>query len=284
MAMGLLQQVLAAQAFDLREFDPFEIGADRAGWIRRESAARLRHWPEVFEFLPECIRLSPELTHEADRTAALAEVTLGLAGEGAITGWRDETYPVRIRRESAPLCHIERAAMRFFGLTAAAAHLNGYTMKAGGMLVWLARRSRSKAIDPGLLDNLVGGGIASGRDAWQTLLRECGEEAGIGLDLAARASPVETLYVCREVPEGLHREIVYSHDLELPEEFTPLNNDGEVSEFMRLDATAVLERTARGELTVEAGLVALDFLLRHRAIALPDPGIRAALDRCRLPS
>ena len=282
--MGLLEQVRAAQSFDPRGFVPFEIGAERAGWIRRDVAGRLRRWPEIFEFPQDCVRLSPALMHEAARTAALAEVTRGLAREGAINGWRNETYPVRIRQARAPLCHIERAAMRFFGLTAAAAHLNGYTPKSGGMHVWLARRSKSKAIDPGLLDNLVGGGIASGQDAWQTLLRECGEEAGVRLDLAARALPAETLYVCREVPEGLHCEILHAYDLELRHDFMPRNIDGEVSEFMRLDSTAVLERIAQGELTVEAGLVALDFLLRHRAIASPDPGIRAALDRCRPPS
>jgi len=282
--MGLLEQIRAAQDFDPRGFVPFEIGAERAGWIRRESVARLRRWPETFELPQECVRLNRALTHEAARTAALAEVTLALAREGAITGWRDETYPVRIRQESTPLCHIERAAMRFFGLTAAAAHLNGYTAQAGGMRVWLARRSSAKSIDPGLLDNLVGGGIASGQDAWQTLLRECGEEAGIEFDLAARALPAETRYVCREVPEGLHCEILYAYDLELRDDFTPRNIDGEVGEFMRVDSSAVLERIAQGELTVEAGLVALGFLLRHRAIAMPDPRIRAALDRCRPPS
>ena len=37
-----------------------------------------------------------------------------------------------------------------------------------------------------------------------------------------------------------------------------------------------------GEFTVEAGLVTLDFLVRHQLIASPDPDIRAALDRCRV--
>ena len=282
--MGLFEQVLAAQDFDPRGFVPFEIGAERAGWIRRESVARLRGWPQVLEFPQEGVRLSPALTDEAARTDALADVARGLAREGAITGWRDETYAVRIRQESAPLCHIERAAVRFFGLTAAAAHLNGYTAKTGGMLVWLARRSSSKAIDPGLLDNLVGGGIASGQDAWQTLLRECGEEAGMDRELAMQAQPTGVFQVCRAVPEGLHREILHVYDLELRDDFTPRNIDGEVSEFVRLDAAALLARIAQGELAIEASVVALEFLLRHRAIALPDPGIRAALDRCRPPS
>ena len=279
--MGLLERVLAAQDFDPRGFVPFEIGAERAGWIRREFVARLRRWPEMFEFLQERVRLSPALEHEVARTAALAEVTRGLAREGAITGWRDETYPVRIRQESAPLCHIERAAMRFFGLTAAAAHLNGYTPKTGGMRVWLARRSSSKAIDPGLLDNLVGGGIASGQDAWQTLLRECGEEAGMDRELAMRAQPAGMLQVCRAVPEGLHLEILHTYDLELRDDFKPRNTDGEVSEFVCLDTDALLARIAQGELAIEASVVALDFLLRHRAVAVSDSGIRAALDRCR---
>jgi len=282
--MGLLEQVRAAQSFDPRGFVRFEIGAERAGWIRREFVARLRRWPEMFEFLQERVRLSPALTDEAARTDALADVARGLAREGAITGWRDETYAVRIRQESAPLCHIERAAVRFFGLTAAAAHLNGYTGKPDAMRIWLARRSRAKSIDPGLLDNLVGGGIASGQDAWQTLLRECGEEAGMDRELAMQAQPTGVFQVCRAVPEGLHCEILHVYDLKLRDDFTPRNTDGEVSEFVCLDTDALLARIAQGELAIEASVVALEFLLRHRAIALPDPGIRAALDRCRPPS
>jgi 8-oxo-dGTP pyrophosphatase MutT (NUDIX family) len=149
--------------------------------------------------------------------------------------------------------------------------------------VWIARRSATKSIDPGMLDTLVGGGVASGQDPWQALLRECHEEAGIERALATQARAAGApLQVCREVPEGLHSEILYAHDLEVPADFRPRNMDGEVGEFLCLPPQEVAGRIAGGEFTVEAGLVTLDFLLRHQAIASPDPRVHAALEGCRV--
>jgi 8-oxo-dGTP pyrophosphatase MutT (NUDIX family) len=287
--MKLLQQISAAQAFDPGKFLPFEVGEARAGWIRRDLAGHLRRWPDVFEVGKERVCLNATLTNVPARTAALANVTRALANDGAIAGWRDETYAVRSHAHDAPLFHIERAAMRFFGLTSVATHLNGYVRSTDGEMgsapifqMWIARRSATKSIDPGLLDTLVGGGVASGQDSWNALLRECHEEAGIERAIAAQARAATTLQVCHEVPEGLHSEILYAHDLEVPADFRPRNVDGEVSEFMCLLPAGVADCIANGEFTVEAGLVTLDALLRHQAIARPDPQVRAALDRCRV--
>ena len=131
-----------------------------------------------------------------------------------------------------------------------------------------------------MLDNLVAGGVRSGQDAWQTLLRECGEEAGMALALAEKARPAGALRVCREVAGGLHSEILYIHDLPLAADFAPRNTDGEASEFLSLDPAALLERIARGEMTVEAGVVAVDFVLRHGLLRDTDPAIGAAVARC----
>lgn len=287
MAMQMLEQMRAAQAFDPGNFLPFEVGEARAGWIRLDLAAWLRRWPDILEVGEASVRLNATLTAEPERTAALARVTRTLANDGTIKGWRDETYAVRIRPPEEPLFHLERAAMRFFGLTSVATHLNGYVRSAEKMgsdpvsSIWIARRSETKSIDPGRLDTLVGGGVASGQDPWNALLRECHEEAGIEGALAAKASAAGTLQVCHEVPEGLHSEVLYAHDLEVPADFRPRSVDGEVSEFLCLAPAEVADRIANGEFTVEAGLVTLDFLVRHGAIA-SDPQLRAALDRCRV--
>ncbi|MEK7863086.1 MAG: NUDIX domain-containing protein, partial [Chloroflexota bacterium] len=191
-----------------------------------------------------------------------------------------ETYAVRADAGGEPLFHLERAAMRFFGLTSSAAHLNGFVLQNEMPAIWIARRAASKAIDPGMLDTLVAGGVPSGQDPWQTLLRECGEEAGMARALAEKARPAGVLRVCREVPEGLHSEILYVHDLALPPDFTPRNTDGEVSEFLALDPAQLLTRIARGEMTVEAGLVAVDFVLRHGLLRDSGGTLRAAVEAC----
>jgi 8-oxo-dGTP pyrophosphatase MutT (NUDIX family) len=277
-----VRQVRAAQLFDPSKFFPLEIGGARAGWIRKDRTGLLRRWTDVFELGTERVRLSAALAGEPARTAALAEVVRTLERDGAIRGWRNETYAVRIRPQDEPLLHIERAAMRFFGLTSVATHLNGKMGSVPIFLIWIARRSATKSIDPGLLDTLVGGGVPSGQDPWHALLRECHEEAGIERALATQARAAGTLQVCHEVPEGLHSEILYAHDLEVPADFRPRNVDGEVAEFLCVSPAEVAERIAGGELTVEAGLLTLDFLLRHQAIESPDPQVRAALEGCRV--
>lgn len=278
---GFLERANAARDFNPARFLPFEVGEQRAGWIRRDLVQLLRRWPETFKITEGRVYLVASLADEPARTAALARVTPLLEREGAFSRWRDETYAIRSRPQDAPLFHIERAAVRFFGLTSAAAHLNGYAQGADGLRIWIARRSEGKSIDPGMLDTLVGGGVPSGQDAWQALLRECHEEAGIAQALASRAVAAGMLEVRHEVREGLHSEILYVHDLEVPADFLPRNVDAEVGEFMLLNAAETADRVANGEFTVEAGLVTLDFLLRHGALAA-DSRVRDALDRCRV--
>lgn len=276
---GLSARLRAARNFRPPSYLPLVLGADAIGWIRRDLAERLRAWPEVFEFSSQDIQLRP--APEAVLSARLAEVAQALARDGAIRGWRGETYAVRAEAGGEPLFHLERAAMRFFGLTSSAAHLNGFFLQNENPTIWIARRAATKSIDPGMLDTLVAGGVPSGEDAWQTLMRECAEEAGIPLALANSATPAGALRVCRQVPDGLHSEVLYIHDLALPADFTPRNTDGEVSEFLSLDPARLRERIARGEMTVEAGLAAADFALRHAMLQDEDGKIGAAIEACR---
>jgi 8-oxo-dGTP pyrophosphatase MutT (NUDIX family) len=230
-------------SFKASRYVPFMTGGRRIGWLQPELAARLAGWPAVFTSGSEKVVLVD--------AAGLGRVVEELAQEGFIPGWRNERYRI------AELFDIERAAARPFGLTTQAVHVNGIA----GERMWLARRSLTKPIDPGLLDNLVGGGISAGFSVEATLVKEAWEEAGIPAELARRAKPGGTISILREVPEGVQSETISVYDLELPADFRPQNQDGEVSEF-KLVTFAEVEREV---LAYEAGLVALDYLQRRRA-------------------
>jgi len=174
-----------------------------------------------------------------------------LQKQGLIPGWRDERYRIE------DLFEIERAAARPFGLTTYAVHVNG--LVAGKM--WFARRSEAKPIDPGLLDNLVGGGMTAGLTQEQVLVKEAWEEAGIPKEIAMNAVRGGMAKVLREVPEGVQSEVIYAYDLRLPEDFQPRNQDGEVSEFQLM---SIEEALARRDLTHEAMLVVRDHQSRNR--------------------
>jgi len=224
-------------------FVPLALGRKRIGWLRPELAARLAAWPAVFAANVDRVVLQKPLE--------LTPIVEQLAQEGFIPGWRNERYRIE------DLFEIERAAARPFGLTTQAVHVNGIV----GDCMWLARRSATKPIDPGMLDNLVGGGLPAGLSVMDTLVKEAWEEAGIPAELARKSKPGGRASVLREVPEGVQSETVHIYDLELPASFRPQNQDGEVSEFKLLSFVDVERET----LTYEATIVARDYLRRARA-------------------
>jgi 8-oxo-dGTP pyrophosphatase MutT (NUDIX family) len=150
--------------------------------------------------------------------------------------------------------------------------------------VWFARRSARKFVDPGMLDNLVGGGVAAGASVAATVEREAWEEAGIPGELARRAVPAGAIHVRRAVPDGLQRETLFVHDLELPPDFIPANRDGEAVEHRLVDlaeaARLIAQDGSADDATVDASLVVLDFLIRHGAI-VPDAPNYLALEGLR---
>jgi len=269
MVKPLLERVACASRIDPSTLLPLHSHGRQIGWLKPSFADVLMRYPAAFACEAPGIRVAS--------IAQMGKAVLALAAEGWITGWRDEPYDVRFGAES--LFTIERAAFRRFGMLAGAAHLNGWVATDGGFKLWVARRSASKPIDPGMLDNLVGGGIAAGSTPAATLVKECGEEAGIDPAQAQCAAAAGCLRITRMVEDGVHDEIVHVFDLELPPRFVPANRDGEVAEFMLLEPAEVARRVASGEFTIDAGAIAVDFLLRRGW--LDDPEIHEAIKSLR---
>ena len=209
----------------------------------------------------------------------MAEVTRDLARDGVILGWRDELIAVSHHYAAPELLRLERAAARHFGVMSYAAHMNGFTRRAGLAHAWISRRSPDKHVDPGKLDNLVGGRIAAGMSVDETLRKEAWEEAGIAPTLLADVSCLGAVRVEYSVPQGLHREIMFVHDIWLPEDYKPVNQDGEVSEIRCMPVEEVLQAILAGDFTLDAGTVMIDGLLRLGAV-LPED--RQYLDLLRL--
>jgi 8-oxo-dGTP pyrophosphatase MutT (NUDIX family) len=263
--------ISAARRFDVRAHLPFWIAGERVGWIRQADAALLARWPDVFDVDSTRVAMSDAFDNLTARSAALGAVIGALAAEGRIPGWRDETYAIRNAFDAPPLAYIERAASRFFGTLTWAVHLNGVVEYAGSASprapqLWIARRSETKATDPGMLDNVVAGGIGWGFGVEATIVKECWEEAGIPADIAQRAQAGRTVHVLQSLPEGTQAEQIFIYDLALPEDFVPHNQDGEVGEhrLARIDEAA--RWIEAGAMTVDASLATLDCMLRRQWI------------------
>ena len=250
---------------------PFYVSQHIVGWLRPSFADRLRRWPHVFEVSEAFVAMRVLPDTPAARTAAMAEVTRELAREGVIRGWRDEPVSIAERHGAPELLRVERAASRPFGFVAYAAHMNAFTRIGGLTHVWISRRSPDKAIDPDRLDNLVGGRIAAGMSVDETLRKEAWEEAGIPPALLGDLNCASAVRVEYSVPEGLHREVLFVHDLWLPPDFKPVNQDGEVAEIRRMPLEEVIQEILGGTLTLDAGAVMIDGLLRLGAVPPEDP-------------
>jgi 8-oxo-dGTP pyrophosphatase MutT (NUDIX family) len=273
-----------ALAAPRRLYEALIVETHVVGWIIPERAQRLLQWRDVFRRGARGLELASSLDTPAARTAAFAEIARTLSDEAALSAWRDERYAVAAQAGAPPLFELERAAARYFGIHTFAAHATGLVGDPDRWQMWLARRSPTKPIDPGLLDNLVGGGIAADYDATRTLIKEALEEAGIPATLAARARSAGSVDICRDQPGGLQRETIHVYDLWLPADFKPANQDGEAVEHRLCAPDPLLALLAGEDLTADASLVIVDFLLRHGHISARDPAFPALEALCHPPA
>lgn len=273
--MSLLDRIRECNAHDLSDCLPFEVAGQRVGWVKRSFAARLGAFAEVFAVTEKRISLAPSLADFETRSAALGHVARRLAEDGIVTGWRDELYPVVAAFDAPALFAIERAASARFGIRSFGVHLIGYVRSGGSgedLHLWVARRSADKATGPGMKDAFVGGGMAHGTDAWQVMIKEAWEEAGVPAALAGQAEAAGDVRFAYQSDQGIDFGLDYQYELELPADFEPVNQDGEVAAFYRWPAREVLAEIETGsDYFYDANLAFIAFFLRHGMVTPDDP-------------
>jgi len=142
-----------------------------------------------------------------------------------------------------------------------AVHLSGWSQNGH---LWVARRSLTKATDPGMWDTLVGGLISSQEDVQVGLVRESDEEAGLEAQDIATRTPIRTIArMLRQVPEGYQVEDVLTCECVLPAHVIPKNRDGEVMEIQLIAPATVFSMLTQGAFTLEASIVLTEDLLRR---------------------
>jgi 8-oxo-dGTP pyrophosphatase MutT (NUDIX family) len=256
---------------------PFEIDGRVVGSVARDHLDALVRYADLLHIEPGRVTLG---CPARARDAALARLNQQLRETGLILGWRDEPYAVLEHPGAPVLARIERAASRFWGTLTFGAHCNGYVADGQGRPthLWIARRSLTKATDPGLYDNLVGGGVPADQTPRETLVREGWEEAGLSPQQMADAVPGRVIRLWRDIPEGFQHEWLYAHDLRLPAGVRPQNQDGEVAELQLMPVDDALALAATDRMTVDAALVTLDFALRHRLLGDAHALLQAAFE------
>jgi len=247
---------------------PFRIDGQAVGSVARSNLPALAAHPSLVWATEAGVDL---LVPAHERDDAFEHLNRWLREAGLIVAWRDEPYPVVALPGLAVLARFERAASRFWGTLTFGAHATGYVADGEGRptALWIAQRSLTKPTDPGMFDNLIGGGVPDGQTPLQTLVREGWEEAGLLQPQLRAAVPGRVIRLLRDIPEGLQHEWLHAYDLRLPEGVAPANQDGEVAGFRLLPVADALALAASGAMTVDAALVTLDFALRRGLLAAP---------------
>ncbi len=161
------------------------------------------------------VRFADWVDTPAKRTRIMQDLCTKWRDAGLFEGvigpkkWRNEMYPVYRRpfgKNDAPSAEelasaaaagtdadegnfafmMERAACALFGVVTYGVHLTVYVEDAGGCKIWVPTRARTKPTWPGYLDNTVAGGIAAGTGVFETLVKECMEEASIEEDFVRK--------------------------------------------------------------------------------------------------
>ena len=252
---------------------PLFISGRRCGWLF-STAAQALVGLNCVELLQDAAHIGRLMAPGPALNLLLALVASTLRQAGCAPGWRNELLDVWPEHPvgqiappgNKPLGAIERGVVRPLGLLTQAVHLSGWSQD--GQL-WVARRSLTKATDPGMWDTLVGGLVSSQEDVQVGLVRESDEEAGLEAHEIAGRTPLRTIArMLRQVPEGYQVEDVLTCECILPAAVIPKNRDGEVMEIRLLAPSTIFNMLTQGAFTLEASIVLAEDLLR-RATAAP---------------
>ncbi len=281
--MSYLDRIAVCRHWDPEGYRAFTIDGAALGRVAHGFARRLEAFPKVFTVSDRAVTLAPGLGDFETRSAAVREVLLELKAQGEVPRWRDEDYPVLRRWGDPPALKMERAAVPRFGVRGFGVHLNGLVRSADGLKLWVAKRARDKQTAPGKLDHIVAGGQPYGLGVAENLIKEAREEAGIPAAFAAKAVPVGAVSYRCERPEGLRDDVLFCYDLELPEDFTPANEDSEVESFALWPLEEALARIREtDDFKFNVNLVVLDLAVRIGLITPDDPDYQSIWDGLRL--
>ena len=187
-----------------------------------------------------------------------------------LRGWRNEKYPI-YGPNREPLLSMERSCTPLFGVVTYGVHMTGFVRTEKGLKIWAPKRALTKQTYPGMMDNTVAGGLSTGEEPLECLVRECEEEASLPEDIvrsSAKAVGTLTYFHVRDKRAGgetglCQPECQYVYDLELPPDVIPKPNDDEAIDFQLLTVEEVQTALADSKFKPNCALLLLEFFVRH---------------------
>lgn len=181
--------------------------------------------------------------------------------------WRNELYTIH---GPTDLISMERSGSPLFGIVTYGVHMTAYVNTKEGMKIWVPKRAQGKTYG-GMLDNTVAGGIATGEQPLECIVREAAEEASFPEELVrSKVRPCGTIsyFSFRDERAGgesglLQPEVQFVYDMEVGPDVIPKPCDDEVEDFRLWTVDEVQGALSQGLFKPNCALLLLDFFIRH---------------------
>nr|ACO15725.1 YJR142W [Caligus clemensi] len=274
-----------------QECKPLYFGQVQIGLIRGPIEKILRKYDDVFKVEPDSVSIlksgEGESSHISSKIdSVLRDIRTNHPELSALQGWRNENYNIKASfSDPVPLLKMERSATCLFGARQYGIDINCYVNHPDkGTCLWFQKRSRSKPTWPGRWDNFVAGGLSEGYGILETAIKEANEEASVPKEIAERMTSKGCVSFFFESERGIFPQTEFVFDLELPLDFTPSVNDGEVEEFELLPTDEVLSRVLSPDMKVTSCPITIDFLFRKGYINISnEPDLPELLELTHIP-
>ncbi|MDO4435841.1 MAG: DUF4743 domain-containing protein [Cardiobacteriaceae bacterium] len=250
---------------NMANFKALWLDGVRIGWLDEKTLPLAAAHLDLSEYENAFIWQAPKRFDE--RSQQLHQAAKSWLEAGIISGWRDECLPIWASLGEELLAKIERSAAHILGVQGYGVHLNAYTYRHGELHLWLSRRSAHKPTSPHKLDQLCAGALSVGHGVWETLYKEAWEEAGIPKALLEnRCSVMREMRYQALGAIGVRDDVMLVFDVQLPEDFTPVNHDGEVETFYCVPADEAWQLASGSDFKLNSAVCTLDFLQRQSAL------------------
>lgn len=249
------------------------------GYIPNDAVIKFP-WPKEtwnIDSAAQTVTLITPVDATAEKRSELIEQSLSVAFKAdvfnVLRGWRNELYPIYGPGKTL-LANMERSASSLFGILTYGVHMTGYVKDDQGLQIWVPRRALAKQTYPGMLDNTVAGGISTGEEPFECLVREAMEEASLPEEIVksnARPCGCLTYFYIRDARAGgetglLQPECEYIYDIELDPSVIPRPCDSEVEDFRLWPIDKVKSALTDGRFKPNSAIVLIDFFIRHGII------------------
>jgi len=267
---------------------PFFCAGSQVGMVCPAVVIQLANYPNVFSITKESVTFAVDLNDVNKRNLALDQVLRDLRSKDVfipLRGWRDECYEIKRKFSEPPLFKIERSASPLFGMRKYGVQINGYVNHSSfGLCIWFQKRSPTKPTWPNMMDNFVGGGLSEGISVLDTAIKEAGEEANVPSSLSANLKPAGSVSFFHGSERGIHPNTEFVFDLELPQDFVPHNNDGEVSGWQLVPVDQVVEVICSKDFKITSSPVVMDWLIRRGIVTVDnEPDLPEVVELIHLP-